>query len=247
MIRWLKNLERWPRWWLILAGLTWLAVIGFIDYQTGYEMLFSVFYLLGVGLAAWFVGRWFGLVMSLLSVVVWIAGDMAAGAKYKQQWIPIWNALILLVFYLIVVWLLASLRSLQRELETRVKERTRALTREMAERQRLEEEILAISEREQRRMGHDLHDGLCQHLTATALAGQVLDERLSARGLPEAAAAANVVRLVEEGINLARNMARGLYPVEMEAEGLMAAFQDLADTITRGAKVRCVSNAACPS
>ena len=246
MIRWLKNLERWPRWWLILAGLTWLAVIGFIDYQTGYEMLFSVFYLLGVGLAAWFVGRWFGLVMSLLSVVVWIAGDMAAGAKYKQQWIPIWNALILLVFYLIVVWLLASLRSLQRELETRVKERTRALTREMAERQRLEEEILAISEREQRRMGHDLHDGLCQHLTATALAGQVLDERLSARGLPEAAAAANVVRLVEEGINLARNMARGLYPVEMEAEGLMAAFQDLADTITRGAKVRCVFECRLP-
>jgi signal transduction histidine kinase len=209
-------------------------------------MLFSVFYLLDVGLAAWFVGRWFGLLMSVLSVVVWIAGDMAAGAKYKQEWIPIWNALILLVFYLIVVWLLTSLRLLQRELEIRVLDRTRALTREMAERQRLEEEILAISEREQRRMGHDLHDGLCQHLTATALAGQVLDERLSARGLPEAAAAAKVVKLVEEGIDMARNLARGLYPVEMEAEGLMTAFQDLAEAITRGAKAKCVFECRLP-
>ena len=96
----------------------------------------------------------------------------------------------------------------------------------MAERQRLEEEILKVSEREQRRIGHDLHDNLCQHLTATALAGQVLGERLAAKTLPEAADAAQVVQLAEEGIDLARNLARGLYPVEMEAEGLMGAFQE---------------------
>src|SRR4029077_19444704 len=41
-------------------------------------------------------------------------------------------------------------------------------------------------------------------------------------------------------MTLARNLARGLYPVEMEAEGLMAAFQELANNITKGAKVRCV-------
>jgi signal transduction histidine kinase len=46
--------------------------------------------------------------------------------------------------------------------------------------------------------------------------------------------------LVEEGINLARSLARGLYPVEMEAEGLMAAFQDLAANISQSTKVRCV-------
>jgi signal transduction histidine kinase len=46
--------------------------------------------------------------------------------------------------------------------------------------------------------------------------------------------------LVEDGIELARNLARGLYPVEMEAEGLMAAFQELATTVAKGAKVRCV-------
>ena len=184
--------------------------------------------------------------MSILSVGVWIGGDMAAGARYSNALVPVWNALILMVFYFIVVWLLTSLRSLHNELETRVQQRTQALTREMAERQRLEEEILQVSEREQRRIGHDLHDSLCQHLTATALAGQVLRERLAGKALPEASDAKKVVELVEDGIDLARNLARGLYPVEMDAEGLMAAFQELAANITKATKVRCVFECDAP-
>ncbi|MGO8676361.1 MAG: sensor histidine kinase [Limisphaerales bacterium] len=240
MILLFRTLERCSRTTLVLAGLAMLAVIGAIDYLTGYEVLFSVFYLLDVGLAAWFVGRGFGLLMSALSAFVWIGGDMVAGAHYSHSWVPYWNALILMVFYFIVVWLLTSLRSLHRSLELRVAQRTQALRREMAERQRLEEEILKVSEREQRRIGHDLHDNLCQHLTATALAGQVLGERLAAKALPEAADAAHVVALVEKGIDLARNLARGLYPVEMEAEGLMGAFQELSVNITRTGRFRCV-------
>jgi signal transduction histidine kinase len=240
MIHLLTTLERCSRTTLVLAGLAMLAVIGAIDYLTGYELLFSVFYLLDVGLAAWFVGRGFGLLMSVLSAIVWIGGDLAAGASYSSRWVPIWNALILMVFYFIVVWLLTSLRSLHRGLELRVQERTLALRREMAERQRLEEELLKVSEREQRRIGHDLHDSLCQHLTATALAGQVLGERLAAKTLPEAADAAKVVQLVEQGIDLARNLARGLYPVDLDVEGLMGAFQELSANITRSGRLRCL-------
>jgi signal transduction histidine kinase len=246
MVRLLERLERRSQPFLVLAGLAVLVVIGTIDYLTGFEVLFSVFYLLEVALAAWFVGKGFGLLMSVLSVLVWIGGDLAAGARYSNPLIPVWNALILMVFYFVVVWLLTNLRALHRELEARVRQRTAALVREMAERQRLEEEILQVSEREQRRIGHELHDSLCQHLTGTALAGQVLGERLAAKSLPEAADADKVVELVEEGITLARNLARGLYPVEMEAEGLMAAFQDLADNLTKGARVRCIFECEAP-
>src|ERR1035441_1454638 len=214
MVGWLERLEQRSHPFLILAVLGVLVVIGMVDYLTGFEMQFSVFYLLGVGLAAWFVGKGFGLVMSVLSVLVWIGGDLAAGARYSNPLIPVWNALILMVFYFIVVWLLSSLRSFHRELEGTVRQRTQALRQEMAERQRLEEEILRVSERERRSIGHDLHDSLCQHLTGTALAGQVLGERLAAKSLPEAADADKVVGLVEEGIALARNLARGLYPLE---------------------------------
>jgi len=246
MMRLLEKLERLSRPTLIAAGLGLLLLIGVVDYLAGFEMLFSVFYLLEVGLAAWFVGRGFGLIMSVLSAIVWIGGDVAAGAHYSNPFIPVWNGLILMVFYFIVVWLLTSLRSLHRELESRVQQRTLALRREMSERQRLEEEILKVGEREQKRIGHELHDSLCQHLTATALAGQVLGERLAAKSLPEAADAGKVVELVEEGISLARNFARGLYPVEMEAEGLMAAFQELAGNTTKGAKVVCEFDCATP-
>ncbi len=239
MIRMLDWLERRSRSELIAAGLVLVAIIGLIDYLSGHEMLFSVFYLLAVGLAAWFVGNGFGLLISVLSVVVWIGGDLASGARYSSSLVPIWNALILLVFYFIVVWLLTSLRALHRELETRVRQRTLSLTREMAERERLEGEILKVSEREQRRIGHDLHDSLCQHLTATALAGQVLSEKLAVKSLSEAADADKIVDLVEEGITLARNMARGLLPSEMETADLTAAFQELAANLTERSRVRC--------
>src|SRR6266849_7869148 len=94
MVRFLEKLEHSSRTFLITAGLVVLALIGFVDYLTGFEMLFSVFYLLEVGLAAWFVGRGFGLLMSVLSVIVWIGGDVAAGAHYSNLVVPIWNAVI---------------------------------------------------------------------------------------------------------------------------------------------------------
>ena len=64
--------------------------------------------------------------------------------------------------------------------------------------------------------------------------------------MPETADASKVVEMVEQGIDLARNMARGLYPVEMEAEGLMTAFRELADNITKGAKVFCAFECDAP-
>jgi signal transduction histidine kinase len=236
----MEKFERRSRPFFMLACLGFLALIGFVDFLTGFEVFFSVFYLLAVGVGTWFVGRAFGLFLSVLSAAAWIAGDLAAGARYSSSFIPIWNTAILLAFYFIVVWLLMRMRALQKDLENRVQQRTIALTQEMAERERLEKEILQVSEREQRRIGRDLHDGLCQHLTGTALAGRVLEEKLAARLLPEARDASNIVGLVEDGITLARNLARGISPVEMEAEGLTAAFQVMAVNITSLTKVRCV-------
>jgi signal transduction histidine kinase len=189
--------------------------------------------------AAWFVGKGFGILMSILSVGIWAAGDLAAGAQYSSPWIMVWNALILMTVYFIVVGLLTSLRSVHLSLEARVEQRTAALTAEIAARERLEGELLKVSEREQRHFGHELHDSVCQHLTATALAGQVLTEELAAKALPQAADAERVVEMFEQGITLARNLAHGLYPVEMQAEGLMAAFQELAETIAKTARVSC--------
>jgi signal transduction histidine kinase len=240
MVEWIKGLQHQPRVALVVAAMAIDIAIGFVDYVTGWEFSFSVFYLLALGLAAWFVGKGFAWFLSVLSVAVSLTGDLATGERYSNRLVPWWNAAIVLVFYFVVVWLLARLRTVYAELEERVKQRTSALTDEMAERQRLEQEILQISERERRQIGHDLHDSLCQHFTATALAGQVLTEQLSAKRLPEAADAGRIVDMVEGGIDLARSLARGLYPAELDAEGLMSAFQEFADSVSKGAKVHCV-------
>jgi signal transduction histidine kinase len=121
---------------------------------------------------------------------------------------------------------LVRLRYLQRNLEELARVRAVALSHEIAERERLEREMLEISEREQRRIGQDLHDGLCQHLTGTALAGQLLAEKLTRRELPEPREARKVVDLIEEAITLARGMAKGLHPVEMKSDGLMQALEE---------------------
>lgn len=239
LARLLAPIERQSPRWLMCSGIVFLILIGLVDYLTGFEMMFSVFYLLEVGLSAWFVGKSFGILMSILSVIVWIVGDVAAGAHYSRPWILGWNALILLVVYCIVVLLLTSLRSSHLGLESRVEQRTVALTKEIAERKRLERELMTVSEREHRDFGHELHDSVCQHLTGTALAAQVLTENLKSKQLPEAADAAKVVELVEQGITLTRNLAHGLYPVEMQAEGLMDAFHELATSIAKTSKLAC--------
>ena len=228
---------------MIGACLVTVVLVGVADYLTGYEISFSIFYLVAVSVATWFIGFRFGLFISLLSVVCWLIGDLAAGATYSTRFVPGWNAVIALAFYVVMVRVLANLRTMHDRLEGMVEQRTAALTAEMAKREMLEKELLAVSEREQRRIGHDLHDSLCQHLTGTALAGQVLGDKLEARGLPEAADAGRVVTLVEEGITLARSLARGLAPVELEAEGLMAALRELAQNVSERFKVNCTFEA----
>jgi signal transduction histidine kinase len=239
MMKFIRNFEQRSPAVLILVSLGFLAVVGIIDYLTGFQISISVFYLLAVGLAAWFVGKGFGFFFAALSVAVSILGDLAAGAHYSSPFIPIWNATVLLVFYFIVVWLLANLRASQKGLENKVRERTKSLTKEIAERARLEKEILEISEREQRHIGHDLHDSICQHWTATAMAGQVLSEKLAAKSMPEAADAKGIVKLAEDGTAMTRNLAHGIAPVEMDMEGLAAALQELAANTSKMFKIPC--------
>lgn len=97
--------------------------------------------------------------------------------------------------------------------------------RDISERKRLERAVLEISEREQRRIGQDLHDGLGQHLTGIAFMTKVQEEKLAERQIPEAADAAKIVQLVNDAIRKTRELSRGLLPVVSEAHGLMSALR----------------------
>jgi PAS domain S-box-containing protein len=102
---------------------------------------------------------------------------------------------------------------------------------DITERKHLEKTILEISAREQRRIGQDLHDGLGQHLTGIAFMSKVQEQKLMEKGLPEAADAVKIVKLVNEAINKTRELARGLLPVVSDTQGLMSALQQLAGEV----------------
>jgi PAS domain S-box-containing protein len=105
--------------------------------------------------------------------------------------------------------------------------------RDITERKRAEElerALLQISEREQMRIGQDLHDGLGQHLTGIELMSEVLEQNLSARKLPaEADRAGAIARHVRDAISQTRMLARGLSPFVLGSEGLVSALKELAD------------------
>lgn len=234
-----------PRQRRLVAETTLVLVlgIGVIDFLLGFEISLLVFYCLPVVLGTT-LGWRFGLLTALASVVTWVGGDIMAGADYATRLVAWWNAAIALGTYLVVVWLFHIVRTLQREVEARVRERTAALSAEIRERERLEKEVLETTERERRLIGHDLHDGLGQHLTGTAFAGQVLGEKLQARKLPEEEADAwKIVRLVEEAIEKSRRLATGLLLAEIQRDGLVNALQELATTTSAEFRVHCTFRA----
>jgi PAS domain S-box-containing protein len=106
------------------------------------------------------------------------------------------------------------------------------------ERRELEEELLAIAGREQRRIGQDLHDGLCQHLAGVEFRTEALARDLADHpaGREEAE---KIGALIREGTRQARMLARGLAPVEMEKNGLMSALTELAASSAHLYRIEC--------
>lgn len=102
----------------VVVGLVLTAAVGFADFLTGYEIAFSLFYLVPVFLVTWFAGRQLGLVISTASGFAWLIADVVSGHTYSHPAMYYWNAAVRLGFFIIVTELLAALqRSLERERE----------------------------------------------------------------------------------------------------------------------------------
>ncbi len=76
---------------IYLACLGMLVLLGWLDYITGYELGFFVFYSAPVGIAAWNLGRWPAVGMSLVASFAWALADSYAGAKYSTRFALYWN------------------------------------------------------------------------------------------------------------------------------------------------------------
>jgi signal transduction histidine kinase len=103
----------------------------------------------------------------------------------------------------------------------------------------LEQEVLEISDRERREIGHTLHDGLSQHLAGIELMSRVLEQNISKKSKAGAEQAAKIAEHVRQAIGQTRMVARGLSPVSIEANGLMSALQELANTVSKMFAIEC--------
>ena len=92
------------------SGFLFIAVIGVIDYLSGYELAFSVFYLIPVALLAWAVGMWPGLIGSLAGALVWGFVDVTAGHVYSNAFIVYWNGAMRFLTYAVMTLLLSLLK-----------------------------------------------------------------------------------------------------------------------------------------
>jgi signal transduction histidine kinase len=106
------------------------------------------------------------------------------------------------------------------------------------DRRRLEEELLAISGREQQRIGQDLHDGLCQQLVGIEFRNSVLVQQL-AKEEDAKTEAMRIGELIRDVTRQARLLAKGLSPVQLDAAGLMSALQELTSNVSKLFNVSC--------
>jgi signal transduction histidine kinase len=220
--------------WLLSLGL--VALISVADYFAGVDLSFSLFYLIPVALAAGWLGARAGVIVASVATVLRTSGDIASVYPNRLPAYVWWNLGAPFLIFVFVTWLVNSLVKAHRALEGRVAARTSELADSVAERRRLELEVIEVGARERAAIGRELHDELGQHLVATAMAAKVLAHQLgTTKGAQEAQ---SIVRWIEDAIAKTRKLARGLLLAQVEADRLPGELEDLAAASSKGG-VRC--------
>jgi signal transduction histidine kinase len=228
LVHFLKRQSRLAR---FIYAILLVAVIALLDYLTGYEVSFYPFYSIPICLLVYAGDTRAALAFSLISALTWAWVDSASGHVYSQEWLRLWDTIVRLMFFCLVVAACAGLM--------KTRDADRAHIDLLVQTARLEQEIIQISERAQQRLGQDLHDGLCQYLASLEFTAVSLRNELERESSKSAKAAADLAATLEEAVIRARDLARGLSPVDPDEGGLESALERLAATNSRLLGVPC--------
>ena len=240
MVRALRWLDSFPPDAVGIVGGFLICVIGVLNYLIGPKLSASLLFLIPILLVTWASGFRPGILGATVAAFVWLLAELHAEDIFAHPVIPYWNFLMRIGTFLVAVGLVSAMRSLNTHLEERVHERTAELESQIAENRQLEQTLLEISDKERATVGQDLHDGLCQQLVSAAFSTNMLNTELTQNSQPGATETARIADMIDEAITQARNLARGLYPVRLETEGLEIALRELASTTSRRFDIECV-------
>jgi signal transduction histidine kinase len=214
-----KALHKQPMPLLFIEALILVALIGILDSLGGWDVSMFLFYAVPILFVAWFGNGRLAILCALACGIAWYVAKLDTH-PYGTPHAYAWAAFNRVVYFLFVAVGGTAFKRLREEFRARMEALMRA--------RELEQEIVRVSEREQMRIGQDLHDGLCQNLVAIDCAAACLKSDLEAKALlPEAETAEAIQKLLREAVVEARDLARGIFPVQMDAEGLPAALEEL--------------------
>lgn len=115
----LRRVPHWSRPLSLLISLSLILLISLLDFITGPGLSFAIFYLAPIVVVAWFLGKWWGLLTAVVSVVLCFLSDTLVPAAYPHPLTPVWNAGTRFGFFVVVVFLLSTLKDKLKEAETR--------------------------------------------------------------------------------------------------------------------------------
>ena len=211
----------WRRIGVLVVAMSIVLCIGLADYWTGWELSLYLFYAVPILFLVWQGEQNGALVLALLcGIVWWVAND--SSNPYQSAWLYRWASISRAVYFILVAIGGNALRAKQ--------EGDRARIAALERSRRLELEIVSAGEREQQRIGRDLHDSLCQQLAAIGCAARSLANKLHAVERPESADAEQIETYINDSVAQARKMARGIVPVVAGGTGLAISLDELAST-----------------
>jgi signal transduction histidine kinase len=227
-----KAFAQQSRTWILAEVAGALLVIGFLDFVTGYQFRLLPLYPAPIFVAGWFFRRGIGIGTALVSAVIWWCANWFNGEPDLHSWVQPWDIAYHVSFFILVAWTAAALRAKSDSATGRI-----AL---LEHSRRLEMQIVGISDAEQRRIGQDLHDGVCQVLAALSCSATELRGDLEKRGLPEQAkSAGELARLLQSAVVETRDLARSLVPTHVSEVGLSLALESLAQSVSRLHRINC--------
>lgn len=94
---------------VIACGMS--VSLGVLDFITGVEIHFFLFYLLPVFIASWFISRQAGIYLALLTSLVWFEAHSLGGRTYSSVWIGYANLLMRMAAFTIFAVTQSHLRA----------------------------------------------------------------------------------------------------------------------------------------